>query len=117
MVDYADWTVSLDQADAAFARFVRSVIVCRAKVESMKPGNGQDKMFRGGWVCASVSLPLGNETVFAKQVQPIRMARVASSVFVEGSASALQEHEKKRAFFEGHWDRRNKCFVVTAPSA
>lgn len=115
MVDYADWTVSLDQADAALARFVRAVIVCRAKVESMKPGNGQDKMFRGGWVCASVSLPLGNETVFAKQVQPIRMARVASKIFE--NAPAVKASEQKRAFFEGHWDRRNKCFVVTVPSA
>lgn len=115
MVDYADWTVSLDQADAAFARFVRAVIVCRAVIGGMKPGNGQDKMFRGGWVCASVSLPLGNEMVFAKQVQPIRMARVASKIFE--NIPAVKASEQKRAFFEGHWDRRNKCFVVTVPSA
>lgn len=106
------WQMSIDQSDAALARFVRALAICRAKVHAIAPDNGRE-IKRGGCLHAVVSLPLDTEMVFARQMQPISMSSWAQPDHGGGE----DPHSHQRAFVCGHWDRRNKCFVVSVPSA
>lgn len=105
------WQLAVDQSDAALARLVRALVVCRGQMHTIAPDNYRE-IRRGGCLVLIVSIPAGLETVFGTHVQPISMR----TWIQPAPGGGTDPFSGQRTFTEGHWDRRGKRFVVEAPA-